>query len=238
MFEYIVLAHNDIETRSILYEILTDLGYKITTVLTHRELMGILNKEKPDFIIIDPTVFDIANEMVREKIKAIDENIKVIVLEPGENRIQTIQDILKILREKPSPAASPEAKKEISLEVNILVVDDETECVELIKNHLLRKGYNVDIALSGEEAILKVRTNKPHIVFLDIALGGMDGIIVLKTIKDIDKSIAVIMTSALADERVIKEALELGANGYLVKPFSMAKLETTILCNVLNKCLT
>ena len=45
------------------------------------------------------------------------------------------------------------------------------------------------------------------------------------------------MTSALGEERVIKEAMELGADGYLVKPFNMSKLETTILCNVLHKCL-
>jgi len=65
----------------------------------------------------------------------------------------------------------------------------------------------------------------------------MDGIILLKTIKDIDKSIIVIMTSAIEDEEVIQEALRLGANGYLVKPFDMAKLETAILSNTLPKYL-
>lgn len=235
MFEYIVLAHNDTETRGILYEILSDLGYKVTCVLTHNELMGILKKEKPNFILVDPTVFDIANEVVKEKIRLIDDGIKVIILEDNKNRVQAIQNILKMLREKPVPEEAP--KEEKSLKVNVLVVDDEKECSESIKNYLLRKGYDVDIAYSGEEAIVKVKNNKPNVIFLDIRLPGMDGLIVLKTIKGMDKSIGVIMTSALGEDRVIKEAMELGADGYLVKPFNMSKLETTILCNVLHKCL-
>ncbi|OGX16593.1 MAG: hypothetical protein A2166_01470 [Omnitrophica WOR_2 bacterium RBG_13_41_10] len=128
-------------------------------------------------------------------------------------------------------------KEETTLNINVLAVDDEKDCRELIEKYLSRKGYNVNTASSGEEAIAKVKANKPNVVFLDIRLPGMDGLIALKTIKDMDKSIGVIMTSALGEERVIKEAMELGADGYLVKPFNMSKLETTILCNVLHKCL-
>ena len=234
MFEYIILAHNNTETRSILYEVLSDLGYKVTTVLTPGELMGIVKKERPHFILVDPTVFDIANQTVKEKIEAIDKNIKFIILEENENRVQSIQDIIKILREKPT---SLPIKEETVLNINILAVDDEKDCRELIEKQLSRKGYNVDTASSGEEAIAKVKANKPNVVFLDIRLPGMDGLLVLKRIKDMDKSIGVIMTSALGEERVIKEAMELGADGYLVKPFNMSKLEATIFCNVLHKCL-
>ena len=55
----------------------------------------------------------------------------------------------------------------------------------------------MDTALSREEAILKIKTNRADIVFLDIRFPGMDGIIILKAIKDIDKSIIVIMTTAV-----------------------------------------
>ena len=103
----------------------------------------------------------------------------------------------------------------------------------MIQSHLSKKGYSVTTAFSGEEAIFKIETSKPDIVFLDICLPEMDGIIVLKKIKNIDQSIIVIMTTAVEDDKVIEEAMELGANGYLVKPFNLSKLEETILINVI-----
>lgn len=225
MFEYIILAHNDIETRGILYEVLTNLGYKITTVVTHKELLEILKKEAPDYVILDLSICDMPPETVLEKIRIINENIKVIVLGSGKSRPETIQDILKILGEKRTSSQAQKETKELKFKANTLVVDDELECIETMKSYLTKKGYNVDTALNGEEAILKIKSSKPDIVFLDIRLPGMDGIIVLKAIKDIDKSIIVIMTSAIEDDKVIKEAIQLGANGYLVKPFDMSKLE-------------
>ena len=235
MFEYIILTHNDIEIRSSLYEILSNLGYKITTVLSYKELMEALKKERPDYIILDPTIYNIPTEIVLEKIKAINENIKVIISQPGKNMSELTEGILKIIREKQYTPLPQKETQEPRLKINTLIVDDEIECTELVENYLSKKGYNVDAALTGEEAIFKIKTKKPDVVLLDIRLPGMDGIIVLKNIKDIDKSITVIMTSAIGDEEIIKEAIEFGANGYLVKPFNMSKLETMILSNAPNK---
>jgi DNA-binding NtrC family response regulator len=231
MFEYIILAYSDIETRSILYEILTDLGYKITTVLSHKELMEILKKERPKYIILEPAISDIPIETVLEKIKIIDEDIKIIISPFNKDKSQLTQNILKLLREQDNLSTQKETKG-ISIDANILVVDDEIECTRLIRNHLSKKGYNVDATSTGEEAIFKIKTHKPDIVFLDIRLPGMDGIIVLKTIKEIDKSITVIMTSAIEDGKIIQEAIKLGANGYLIKPFNMLKLEAMILSKI------
>jgi DNA-binding NtrC family response regulator len=225
------------EVRSILYEILSDLGYRITTILKDKELLETLKTERPDYIILDPTIPEVPIEILRNKINAIDENIKVIVLENSRSVPQIVQDILKILREKDNFLSTPRENKGMHLEANVLVVDDEKECAELIKNYLSRKGYNVDTASSGEEAIFKVKIHKPDIVLLDIRMSGIDGIIVLKTIKDIDKSIIVIMTSVMKDDDVMKEAVELGADGYLVKPFGLLKLEETILKKAIQKCL-
>lgn len=232
MFEYIILAYSDIETRKILYEILTDLGYKITTVFSHKELMEALKKERPKYIILEPNISDIPIETLLENIKIIDDNIKVIILPSNKNKSQLTQDILKLLKEQRNALHTQEEDNRVSIKAHILVVDDEIPCVMLIKNYLSRKGYAVDTASTGEEAIFKIKTSKTDIVFLDIRLPGMDGIVVLETIKDIDKSIIVIMTSAIEDERIILEALKLGADGYLVKPFSMAKLEEMILSKV------
>ena len=235
MLEYIMLVSSDTETRGILYEILTNLGYKITTVLSYRELMEALKKEEPDYIILDPKLSDMPIELALNKIGVINDNIKIIIAPSNKNLPEFTQDILKSLREKQPEVPLQENPQEPQLKINTLLVDDEIESTESIKNYLLKKGYNVDVAFTGEEALLKIKANKPDIVLLDIRLPGMDGIIILKTIKDIDKSIVVIMTSAIEDEKVIQEALKIGADGYIVKPFNMAKLEATILSNALNK---
>lgn len=237
MFEYILFAHNDIETRGIFYEILTNLGYKITTVISHRDALEILKKERPDYIILDPAISDMPLEAVLEKVKSIDENIKVIVLERNKNKLEITQDILKILKESRQPESAREETKGVQLKADILVVDDEEEPVQLLKNYLSKKGYKVDTALSGEEALFKINTAKPDVVFLDIRMTGMDGIVTLKNIKNIDKSITVIMTTAVGDDEIVKKATDLGADGYLVKPFNLNKLETTILSNTLQKYL-
>lgn len=236
MFEYIILAYNDTEIRSILYEVLTDYGYKVAIALTYREIIDMLKKERPDYIIIDPAVIsDLSADTVLNKIKLIDNNIKVLILDCNKGRFQIIQDILKILKEEETLQLPQGESKALQVKANVLIVDDELECAELIKNYLSKKGYIVDTALSAEEAILKIKTNQTDVVLLDIRLSGMDGIIALKAIKDIDKSIIVIMTTAMEDDAIVKEAIKLGADGYLVKPFNISKLEMTILINILHR---
>lgn len=234
MFEHILFANNDLESRGIFYEIFTNLGYKITTVVSAKDVLEILKKERPDYIALDPAISDIPLEAVLEKIKIIDENIKTIVLDPKKNKLEIIQDVLKALKEKSAPQPQPQEHKETPiLKAAVLVVDDENEPAQLLKNYLSRRGYNVDTASSGEEAIVKIKTSRPNIVFLDIRMSGMDGMVALKAIKDIDKSISVIMTTAMGDDEIIKEATRIGANGYLVKPFNLMKLETKILTTIL-----
>jgi hypothetical protein len=101
---------------------------------------------------------------------------------------------------------------------------------------LKRLGYEVDAAFSGEEAILKIRANKFKVVILDILMPGMDGLLVLKRIKEIDDSIVVIVTSgALKDEELIEKTIKSGAATYLSKPFNLEQLEAYILASILKK---
>ena len=111
----------------------------------------------------------------------------------------------------------------------ILVVDDEYEVVRLLQKFLKSKGYDVDTATSGAEAIEKVRTGKPQMVLLDIIMPRMGGLDTLKEIKKIDPDVAVIMVTAVIDEELVKRALELGAYDYITKPIDLKYMETTVL---------
>lgn len=116
----------------------------------------------------------------------------------------------------------------------ILVVDDEFEVVRLLQKFLKSKGYEVDTAISGAEAIEKVRTGKPQMVLLDIIMPRMGGLDTLKEIKKIDPDVAVIMVTAVIDEELVKRALELGAYDYITKPIDLKYLETTVLIKMVH----
>ena len=117
---------------------------------------------------------------------------------------------------------------------NILVVDDEIEVVRLLENFLTSKGYKVDTALNGAEALATVKEKKPDIVLLDIMMPGIGGIETLKEIKKIDPRIAVIMITAVVDEELANRAIELGAYDYITKPIDIDSLETRVMVKMID----
>jgi DNA-binding response OmpR family regulator len=111
----------------------------------------------------------------------------------------------------------------------ILVVDDEAHVVRLLQRFLTMKGYTVDTAEDGLEALAKVKAMKPQIVLLDIIMPGIGGIETMKKIKMIDPATVVIMVTAVIDEELVKRTLQLGADDYIVKPVDLNYLETFLL---------
>jgi len=110
----------------------------------------------------------------------------------------------------------------------ILVVDDEHDVCDFVKNFFEERGYSVLTALDGEAALEIIKKEKPELVLLDIKMKGMDGIAVLKHIKDIDKDVKVVMVTALEDPAKVDEACRLGACDYITKPLVLDHLEQTV----------
>jgi DNA-binding response OmpR family regulator len=110
----------------------------------------------------------------------------------------------------------------------VLVVDDEPEAVELLVEFLSSKGYEVLTATSGEEALRRVKEDRPHLVLLDIRMPQMNGLEVLRRIREIDAEMGVIMVTAVNEEDVGRKALELGAFDYIVKPLDLKYLERSL----------
>jgi two-component system alkaline phosphatase synthesis response regulator PhoP len=105
---------------------------------------------------------------------------------------------------------------------HIFVIEDEPDILELVRYNLVRHGYEVTGALSGEEALTKLRSHPPDLVVLDLMLPGVDGLEICKTLKQERRTaeIPVLMLSARNEEADIVAGLELGADDYLTKPFS------------------
>lgn len=111
----------------------------------------------------------------------------------------------------------------IKEQINILVVDDEESIVEFIKMGLEVEGYTVHVAFNGFEAVSLARKLNPHIIILDIMLPGMDGYEVCSQIKKSIKASIIMLTARDdVDDRV--KGLDLGADDYMVKPFSFKEL--------------
>ncbi|PIU64634.1 MAG: two-component system response regulator [Armatimonadetes bacterium CG07_land_8_20_14_0_80_40_9] len=108
----------------------------------------------------------------------------------------------------------------------ILVADDEKNIAKLVKVNLERAGFEVVVASDGIEALEKVEEEKPDLVVLDIMMPRMDGITVLKKLKEKEetKSIPVVMLTVKAEDEDIFRGWQEGADSYLTKPFNPAEV--------------
>ena len=105
----------------------------------------------------------------------------------------------------------------------VLVVEDEPGIATILRAYLERDGLRAQVAQDGPEAVQLFRRHQPDLVLLDIHLPTMDGIDVLRTIRDQGQT-PVIMVTALADDVDKLVALRLGADDYVVKPFNPAEV--------------
>lgn len=102
----------------------------------------------------------------------------------------------------------------------LLIVDDEKDIVETLQSRLTREGYDVVVAFDGEEALIKVKTDNPDIILLDLMLPKRNGFEVLKEIREkhTDKWRPIIIISAQAELDSVKQCYDLEADHYLTKP--------------------
>jgi DNA-binding response OmpR family regulator len=105
----------------------------------------------------------------------------------------------------------------------ILVVDDDKNLLEVIKYNLVNEGYSVVIAENGTQAVEKARQEKPDLIILDVMLPEIDGLEVCRILRK-EMSIPILMLSAKIDEIDKVVGLELGADDYIGKPFSVREL--------------
>ena len=107
----------------------------------------------------------------------------------------------------------------------ILVVDDANFMRMMLKGILSDGGFfNVIEAKNGEEALTQFRVERPHVVFLDVTMPDMDGIVALDKIKQINPDARVIMSSSMGQEDMVSECFEKGADDFIMKPFKPERI--------------
>jgi serine phosphatase RsbU (regulator of sigma subunit) len=110
----------------------------------------------------------------------------------------------------------------------VLVVDDDPDINRLVRARLTARGYAVDSAGDGEEALARIAEEQPDLIFLDVSMPGIDGLAVLAEVRSRKLDLAVIMMTAFGSETVAVEALRRGADDYLRKPFDRAEFSATL----------
>ena len=112
----------------------------------------------------------------------------------------------------------------MAAKMKLLLVDDEDSLRSLVKHELEERGYDVTEAESGEAAIEICEKERFKIVILDIRMPGIDGLEVLKKIRENNFADKVIMLTGVDELKVARDSLELAANDFLTKPYEMKNL--------------
>ncbi len=110
-----------------------------------------------------------------------------------------------------------------SMNYKILAVEDDNTLLEMLKYNLERQGYDVITAENGRQALELARQHNPNLVLLDVMLPGMDGFEVCRILRK-ETIVPILMLTARTEEIDKVVGLEMGADDYLTKPFSMREL--------------
>jgi two-component system response regulator (stage 0 sporulation protein F) len=110
----------------------------------------------------------------------------------------------------------------------LLCVDDEAPVLEVLSEYFSTQGYAVETASTGADALAAARSYRPDLVLLDVRMPGMDGVEVLKKLRELDPGLAVIMVTANEDVALARETLKIGAFDYVSKPFDFHYLDRAV----------
>jgi len=112
---------------------------------------------------------------------------------------------------------------------SILVVDDEPSMLGYMRTLLELDAHRVETASSGEDALQRVRRDpQPNVVLLDLLMPGLDGLETLEKLREVRPNLKVVMLSCVSDTRKVVQAIRLGAQDYLTKPFNKAELDAVL----------
>ncbi len=117
-------------------------------------------------------------------------------------------------------------------EKTVLVVEDEKNIVDILRFNLERKGYRVIEAYDGEEGLRMARTEKPDLILLDIMLPKMIGFDVCGALRKDGDNVPILLLTAREEEDDKVRGLEIGADDYITKPFSMREVIARVEANI------
>ena len=116
----------------------------------------------------------------------------------------------------------------------MLIVDDEAPVRDLLSDYFVERRFTVSTAASGQEALAAFARERPDVVLLDVRMPGLDGLAVLRRLREADPGVAVIMVTANEDLAVARETLSIGAFDYVAKPFDFEHLDRAVVTAIVH----
>jgi DNA-binding response OmpR family regulator len=132
----------------------------------------------------------------------------------------------------PSCSAQDSSRREKGAVAEILIVEDDPIIRQTVDYAMRRAGFTTRMSGDGFEALQMARAQAPDLILLDLMLPGLDGFEFASQIRKTDPDVAIVMVTALGEERDTVRGLEAGADDYVTKPFSMQELLARVRANL------
>jgi ActR/RegA family two-component response regulator len=185
-------------------------GFKVLKANSGEQAIEIAQKEPIHAAVVDQRMPDLEGLEVIAKLKEMFPNIKTILLTGhGNDKLKEATEVLDATYfEKDNMGKFWEFLLNLPLgNINILLVDDDPKFLNTLSNRIRLKGYEPYNALNGHEAIEIAKTNKIHLAVVDQRMPDLDGLVVIKKLKEIDEDIKTLLLTGHGDEK-LKEATE------------------------------
>lgn len=238
----IFVVSSDPGLRERLYDLLMHHGYVVTTIVSGQIGLETLQHGRPDLILANSLTHHCGGALLTDRVRMFDEQLPIILLGqldeasldprtvraiqaclPGDVPDQTLLATINRWL-PPAQSATP-----IDYPGTILLVDDEPELLHNLEEFLQPRGCTIATATSGEEALRQVAHAPPSLVLLDIKMPGLDGLVVLRKIKETQPHLPIIMATAVEDQEQLAQAFALGAYEYITKPYNLKGIESILL---------
>lgn len=238
----ILVVSKDARIRERFYDALTGRDWRVTTAVTCENALEVLQiGQSFGLIFLDGSFAQSKLAQFLDRVRYFDEALAVILLQrraaddPGPASAQNIQACLPADADDAAMHSAvsrwlpaQRSVRPIRYPGAILLVDDEPELLQSLRTFLTSRECTVLTAASGEEALARVAKDRPSLVFLDIKMPGMDGLLTLKKLRAVQPHLPVIMATAVADEASLSQAAALGAHDYILKPYNLTVLEAML----------
>lgn len=249
---HVVILDPDTKTRNACYDALYDQGCKVFTIQTFEQLIILYKKVPLDFLIIDPEAFEEGEQILHRIPNEASHRLSVIIYTEDASvsmkkdyyrmgvkdvvskelglpfLMVRIRNHFKEMNKRPEERMALE-----SFDEKVMIVDDDPDICNLLSTFFEKKGIEVLVAPTGEQAILLMEAEKPRIVLLDVTMPGMDGVIALQRMRAINPQSSYVMITCVDDKGVAQEAIENGASDYILKPLDFEYLDLVVMTRLM-----
>ena len=240
----ILVVDDELAFRESMHHAFSKKGHEVMTAMNADHAKNLLASHTFDLIVLDIVMPDEPGDVFLRSLRAAQNRVPVVIYsvridaelekemrKAGANEVLNKAVSLEVLTDRSEkvllsagrPLVAPGGAKK-----HLLVVDDEKFIRQMLVVFFGKKGYEVTEAANGEEALKVVKVRKPDIVLLDMNMGGISGLDTLKGLLEIHPGLGVIMATGEENDETVRQAMERGAYGYVLKPFDFLYLELVV----------